>query len=362
MLCLQKTLFGKPFNEGTKIKLEVFKEYFKEWLPVFVSKEKPIWKRVQVFDFFAGKGKDKNGEQGSPLIAIDVITSYIEYIKKNNIEVILHLNELDKDSYNALKENVSGFDIDFKIKTYNSDFKILFGELYTSMKTSANFLFLDQNGIKEITREIFQQITSLEQTDFLFFISSSYFKRFATTPEFKKYFPFEPSEVENTDYYHIHRKVVNHYKSLITGKNQYFLAPFSIKKGANIYGLVFGTNHTLGIEKFLSVAWKKDKLTGEANYDIDNEKIDLFQQSLFEELSKPSKRQIFDKNLTENILNKNLNTNKSVYLFGLNEGFQLKDVNIVLKKLKADRKIDYDFTLLSADLHKMTITEFIKLV
>lgn len=358
----KKDLFDKPFDEGTKSKLDIYREYLKEWLPVFVSRVPPIWKKVQIFDFFAGKGKDKNGEKGSPLIAVNLINVYIEYIIQNKVEVILHLNELNEISYEALAENINGLGINFQIKTYNLEFKKVFEVLYPSMKESANFLFLDQNGIKEITKEIFEQITSLKKTDFLFFISSSYFKRFATTPEFKKYFPFEPSEVADTDYYHIHRKVVNHYKSLITDKKQYFLAPFSIKKGANIYGLVFGTNHTLGIEKFLSVAWKKDKLTGEANYDIDNEKIDLRQQSLFEEYNKPSKRQVFEKNLISAILNKTLTTNQSVYLFGLNEGFQLKDVNTVLRKLKTEKKIEYDFITLSADLHKIEKVEPIKLL
>lgn len=32
--------FTKPFDEGTKVKLEIFREYFKEWLPVFLSKKK----------------------------------------------------------------------------------------------------------------------------------------------------------------------------------------------------------------------------------------------------------------------------------------------------------------------------------
>ena len=357
-----KNLFDKPFDEGTKIKLEIFREYFEEWLPVFVSRKEPIWKTIQIFDFFAGKGKDINGESGSPLIAVAVINTLRQYIIQNKIKVILHLNELNRDSYNSLIENIPVPANNFEIKTYNKEFQVVFNDLYDSMKTSANFLFLDQNGIKEITNDIFQKITYLKQTDFLFFISSSYFKRFAATDEFRKYFPFDPKEVTTTDYYHIHRKVLNHYKSLIPINKEYFLAPFSIKKGANIYGLVFGTNHTLGIEKFLSVAWKKDKLRGEANYDIDNEKIDFKTPSLFEEFNKPNKRQVFEKSLRENILNGTLKTRYSVYLFALNEGFLLKDVNVVLRKLKLEKKIDFDFALISSDLHRYKDTQLLKLL
>ncbi len=113
-----KNLFDKPFDEGTKVKLEIFREYFQEWLPVFVSRKEPIWKTIQFFDFFAGKGKDINGELGSPLIAVGIINSLRQYIMQNKMKVILHLNELDKDSYNALLNNVSTLASDFEIKTY----------------------------------------------------------------------------------------------------------------------------------------------------------------------------------------------------------------------------------------------------
>jgi hypothetical protein len=154
------------------------------------------------------------------------------------------------------------------------------------------------------------------------------------------------------NYYHIHRNVLQHYKSLIPSNKKYYLAPFSIKKMSNIYGLIFGTNHTLGIEKFLTIAWKNDKLRGEANYDIDNERIDIATPSLFEQYNKPNKRQIFEQNLAENILNKELVNKHSVYLYTLNEGFLLKDANTVLNRLKSANKIKFDFRLITSDLHK----------
>jgi three-Cys-motif partner protein len=347
-----KDLFRKPFDEGTLVKLKIYKDYFKEWLPVFLSKKEPIWRTVQIFDFFAGQGKDKNDVPGSPLIAIEIVKSIEHFIKDNGIRVILHFNELDQDNYNFLIESLKDIEGDFEIKPYKEDFASLFSSLYESMKTSANFLFLDQNGIKQITSEIFNKIISLKQTDFLFYISSSYFKRFADTPEFKKYFSFDPIEIQQMNYYHIHRNVLQHYKSLIPNNKKYYLAPFSIKKGSNIYGLIFGTNHTLGIEKFLAIAWRNDKMRGEANYDIDSEKIDFNQPFLFDHFNKPNKRQVFEKNLTELILNKRLIDKHSVYLYSLDEGFLFKDANTVLERLKKKKDIDFQFKLISSDLHR----------
>ena len=145
--------------------------------------------------------------------------------------------------------------------------------------------------------------------------------------------------------------VLNYYKGLIPNDRKYHLAPFSIKKNKNIYGLVFGSPHTFGIEKFLSVAWKLDPLTGEANYDIDNEKISTNSPYMFEELMIPTKRQFFEQNLEHKILNKSLCSNIEVYSYTLNEGFLLKDANIILKKLR-NKKIIFDFNLITERLHK----------
>ena len=42
----RKDLFRKPFDEGTIDKLEIFEDYFKEWLPVFISRKEIIWNKI----------------------------------------------------------------------------------------------------------------------------------------------------------------------------------------------------------------------------------------------------------------------------------------------------------------------------
>lgn len=206
------------------------------------------------------------------------------------------------------------------------------------MNRTANFIFLDQNGIKQINENVFSKLISLKQTDFLFFISSSFIKRFSEVEDFNKYLRITKQALEGKSYYHIHRIVLEYYRSLLPEGKSYFLAPFSIKKPTGIYGLIFGTNHTFGIEKFLQVCWKHDKLRGEANFDIDNEKINVNMPALFSELNIPSKKQVFDSSLREKILSGKLKTNYDVYLFALNEGFLLKDANNILKKLGEEIK------------------------
>lgn len=353
-----KNLFRKPFDEGTIVKLKIFEDYFKEWLPVFIAKQNLFWKEIQIFDLFAGEGKDINGVYGSPMRLLKILNENRSLIQKNNIKINIIFNEFEKEKYKnllPLLKEIAEEDL-YKLITYNDDFSVVFDNYYNSMSQTANFLFLDQNGIKQITESIFGRLIKLKQTDFLFFISSSYLKRFAEVEEFQKYLKIKKEDLTEKSYYHIHRIVLNYYRSLIDENKNYYLAPFSIKKPAGVYGLIFGSNHTYGLEKFLTVCWKHDKLTGEANFDIDKEKIDLVRPSLFEQFNVPNKRQVFEQSLKEKILSQELKTNYDTYLYTLNEGFLLKDANVLLKDLKEKKKINYNFPLITSRVHKETVS------
>ena len=61
-----RNLHQKPFDEGTRDKLELYREYLREWLPVFINGSSVDI--LQIFDFFAGPGFDVDGNPGSPVI------------------------------------------------------------------------------------------------------------------------------------------------------------------------------------------------------------------------------------------------------------------------------------------------------
>ena len=358
-----RDLFRKPFDDGTIDKLQIFEDYFKEWLPVFIVRREIIWNEIQIFDLFAGEGMDVNGVLGSPMRILKVLNEFKEPILRSKVKVRVVINEYEKDKFEILARNLESIADRsiYALEYYNKDFIDVFNKYFDSMKQTANFLFLDQNGIKQITEEVFGKLIGLKQTDFLFFISSSYIKRFAEVEEFQKYLKITKQDLEDKSYYHIHREVLEYYRSKIPVLKKYFLAPFSIKKPAGIYGLIFGTNHTLGIEKFLNVCWRHDKLTGEANFDIDNENINQKQPSLFEQYNTPTKRQVFESSLKAKILKKEIKTDMDVYLFTLGEGFLIKDANSVLKELNKEGKINIDFSLTHSGIHKMKVVSKIKI-
>ena len=98
------------------------------------------------------------------------------------------------------------------------------------IKKYPSLVYLDQNGVKFISQEYLLELEKLSTTDFLYFVSSSYFKGFSDTDEFRKALEIELSEIEAEEYYHMHRLVLDKIKSRLRKDTELMLFPFSIKK------------------------------------------------------------------------------------------------------------------------------------
>lgn len=342
---MAKDIHHKPFDEGTKAKLAIFKDYLKEWLPVFIAKRDIYWKNINIYDFFAGPGSDITGIKGTPLLILDELEAYLETIDDKQLNVNLYFNEFDTNKCEELKQKVGNYDLEnkpYSIEFDSLDFKEAFNKKGLSMAKPnvANLVFLDQNGIRHISEEVFKYLIDIKRTDFLFFISSSTIKRFCEHPNIIQHINLSIEEVEKKPYHQIHRLILDYYQSLIPFNKELYLAPFSLKKGSNVYGLIFGSSHVLGIEKFLTTCWKLDPERGEANFDIDNDNIQEGQFDIFSgELDKPKKVEIFENELAEKIINQTLKTDKEIYLFTITNGFLPSHAKVVIKSLVDKNKI-----------------------
>lgn len=378
---MTKDIHNSVFDEGTKIKLYVLEQYLLEWLPVFLKKRNTFWDKIFIYDFFAGEGTDLANNFGSPLIILNQINSFCRDIVEKQLSVKLIFNEIIESKYHKLvklceersllcksnqgtNEKCPNFskpgDCSYELVIRNDDFQTFFDRIYSTMQQYPKyprFMFLDQYGIKYITSEIFSKLVSLERTDFIFFISSSFARRFIEIPEFRKYLDMTRQQFSQNKPYHCHRVIYNYYKSLLPQNKTYYLAPFSIKKGKNIYGLIFGSNHTLGIEKFLNVCWKINPQTGDANFDIDKEGIDPDRPSLFEEFNIPTKIQYFQKELRDKIQNHQISNNKEIYNFTFEMGCLPAHANQVIKKLQKEKILSKKFKIANQNIHRLEISE-----
>jgi len=343
--------FSNGFSDSTKLKLEIITEYFVVFMEIVSRLEKV--NTIRIYDFFCGPGFNEN-DPGSPIILLRNVNDILARRQYSNKEIVLVFNDVKKTHVDKLKENIIQENIPNKviIEYHNEEFKTLLPKEigYISNKNTASLLWLDQNGIDQIEEDIFRQISNCKLCDILFFIASNTLKRFFEHPNIKKYFRSEKlKDAGKMAVSNIHRLATDLYRGFIPKNKEYYLASFSIRKErdrntkskeltGNIYGIIFGSNSLRGLEKFLEVCWSKDKITGEANFNIDKEPIRDGQLSIIEEDNKIRKVDMFKKRLIEYLRN-NKCDNYMVYKFTLENGFLPKHTLDILKPIREEEKL-----------------------
>lgn len=369
----RKGFHSVGFDRGTKSKLEIFKEYFKESLPVFVHN--PYFKEIWIYDFFAGQGKNVKGEYGTALCFLNEITAHCPDIKIKNKRIFLILN--DKDECGLLESNVNNyltecrskcdgeciFQVGKNLVFRSRNFEDYFKEIYPKLRIrekSAKLIFLDPFNFV-IDKDLFAKLIDLPSSDFICFMPSSFIKRFPEEPSFKRYIDANEIDFKNSKPAHCHRSIADYFTTLVPKGKEYFVGCFSIKKRSNYNGLLFGSNHSLGAEKFQRVCWRKDIITGEADFNIDRELVYNKQGVLWEEAKTPQKIKIFNELLRQKILNKEIETDIDAYKLALSNRCLIKHSATVLNELMDEKKIER-FKTKNNDIHRIKepISIFVK--
>ena len=338
-----KDLHDKPFGESTIAKLEIFEDYAQAWIPTFVMQGKP---NICIFDFFAGTGYDKNRIPGSPIRLLKKIQEQKEHLFQKNVTVFLYLNEFESKKFEQLEKACEDFmDADeslankVKVKLLNEDFEKLFPKIFGEIKKYPSLVYLDQNGIKYLSDKYLLELEKTEQTDFIYFVSSSYLWRFGDREEFKNYVDFDLNEAKKQPYKHINRFLIEQLRNKLPQNTKLKLYPFSLKKGANIHGVIFGAKHPRAVDKFLTLCWKRNDTNGEANFDID-EDVGKAQLNMFES-RKLTKIESFEKGVREQVLNGSLTDNFDLLAYTYAAGHIGKHASKCLLEMKKNKKVDF---------------------
>lgn len=338
-----KDLHDKPFGDETLLKLRIFEDYTGEWIPAFVMQgTSPVF----ICDFFAGTGYDKNGVPGSPIRILKKIEGQLGNILNKDVKIVFHVNEKDPQKFELVQKSCEEYlnkstelRRAIEIHYYNEDFETLFETLKNSISQNPSLLLLDQNGVKFLSSKYLLALEQMRRVDFLYFSSSGYLVRFGDLPEFKKHIEIDLSEVRNSSYKFVHRNFIKALKKLLTSSTELKLHPFSIKKGSNIYGIIFGATHRLAVDKFLDIAWKIDPNSGDANFDIDDAESKK-QGDLFE--TKLTKVEAFQQNVRSKVLSGEITNNSEAYDYSHSEGHPGRHASEAVLKMKKDREITFE--------------------
>jgi three-Cys-motif partner protein len=376
---MAKDINKLEFNEGTKLKLDIFRKCFREWYPVFLYNK--YIDKLFIYDMFAGSGKDAKGNVGSPLILLEEAKGndrqYCKHLKDlqdsnsntQSLRVVFGFNEYNKKKLKALKLNIDAH-IEKCQSTCPDESCILktacnyVGEDFASLirnpnllKNLANnryakFILLDQYGFKQITNDVFLQLVNAPKTDFIFFIASSFINRFKTLPAVSAYFKEMNISLEKHTSKECHRVITDYFRTLIPAGKEYYLHSFTFKKRSNYYGLIFGTNHTLGMEKFLRVCWQEDPLSGDSNCYIDN---DFKSDELFYEPNDSNKKKNVSTKIKDKILDGTIRNNimglKCALMHGCKPDLYVQIITDM--KDKGEVVIVGRFNKISSDIHKI---------
>lgn len=343
-----------PFDEPTLMKLELYRQYLREWFPVFISSSRQCFRSIFVFDFCCGPGYDgtlppESPHPGSPIIALEELDKALETRKTlKKLEgvplpqVTFVFNDLDSKKVESLRESLRTrlLQRDVLIVYESLSFKECFAKYESLMGSQdvAVLAFIDQFGVSEVTSEIFTRLINKPNVDFLFYVAASIVNRMkemecirSKLPEIK---PAEYQEMKGTTAL---RYIARAYQRMVD-QNNIFLSHFAFKRGANVNGLIFGSHNILGIDKFLQKAWKLDPFCGEAGFDIDKANRQLIDDYLPLEIEgrpvdRPTKLLDFEERLRASILNKEIKTTTDVYLFAMTEGFLASHAKKVIMRM-----------------------------
>ncbi len=352
----KKDINKYEFSEGTKLKLDIFRQCFREWYPVFLHNR--YISRIYVYDMFAGSGKDSVMNPGSPIILFqEARGNNKQYcktlLKENAVGVTFGFNEFLADKRKELESNLADelisckkqcqericpFDSSFNFKSeeFSSliDNRIL--NRILANKSLAKFILLDQYGFKEINDDVFLKLVNSPTTDFIFFIATSFIKRFRKQSAVTSYFQKNKITFDETKPKECHKVITDYFRGLIPKEKKYYLHSFTIQKGVNYYGLIFGTGHPLGMEKFVKVCWRVDNLAGESNCNLYN---DFEPGNLFYNIQHTNKKTLVFNEIQNKILNCEIKDNLTGLDYALRCGCEPKLYVEVIDALIKEKKV-----------------------
>ncbi|UYN91888.1 MAG: three-Cys-motif partner protein TcmP [Anaerolineales bacterium] len=307
-----------------------------------------IASKILLFDLFAGEGKYKNEEKGSPIIALECIE---RHSKENgtcpDIRIVFNdsgMSEIEpeKSKIQRVAEFAAQIPVPNNVEIVYStqDFKDALKQAQIAFRAErrpAGLFFIDPFGYKEVPPDVIKDILAFGRTEVLLFAPISQMHRFATSAMHDDFPGSEPLKRFLTSLYGDTLPSFKSPEDFIEGIKQqfknflgakFYVGSFSLDAGSNTYALFFFTQSIDGFERMIEAIWKFDPNSGQGfrgeehpmlltKYELENYPSKLLQ---FIQISKSGR------------------TNHELLVFGLENGFRRTHTNQALNQL--DDKIE----------------------
>lgn len=160
------------------------------WLPKMLHYPR----RVLFIDGFAGPGEYIDGEDGSPIIALEALTSHSAFDKMQG-EIIFVFIEKDQDRAKHLESVVEPYKERLSencIRIFNSPFSEKISEILDAYESSGQrfppaFVMIDPFGVAHAPMSVIRRILSYPSTEVSFSFMYEAINRFGARPEFERH-------------------------------------------------------------------------------------------------------------------------------------------------------------------------------
>ncbi len=247
----------------TKTKHAILREYLKAWFPILAR-----WnRRIIYYDGFSGSGGYSGGEEGSPLIALNVAQD----CNLPNTEIVFVFVESNKKRAESLRKSIEQekWPNNFRYEVYDGESENVLSNILDYLekedfRIAPTFAFIDPFGVKGASFSIVKRLLENPKCEVLITFMTGTIRRFVTETPISRYTNelignSSAAEIIQTSDDKVSKARELYQKSLREVAE--FVRSFEMKS-VTIYDLFFATNHPLGHEKMKEAMWKVDESGG----------------------------------------------------------------------------------------------------
>jgi three-Cys-motif partner protein len=337
--------------EHSQAKLEFYKNYLAKYLIVLLND--PYTETINIYDVFCGIGIYDDGNEGSPIIAMNIIKDLKEQYPTKNIS--LTINDKDKTKVDFVSSYINdNYTNICNVEHHNLDadkmLQIVKSSIINQSRKTKNLIFIDPYGYKEIYKNDICEIMDSNNSEIIIFLPIAQMYRFSNVAL---------TDEENNSYNHLRRlikdffddshpiqnesfdsqmKYIDYIKDAFNCDDKYYSASYSIQRdNRNYYALFFITSHIYGLDRIVETKWKLDSNCGKGFKQ--KQEVHLF-SDYDEEQEKEDCLADLEKSLK--IFLQSNKSNLEIYEFVLKSGYLPKQASEVLKQLNDGLEFDRD--------------------
>jgi three-Cys-motif partner protein len=261
-----------PLKRHTLAKHQILRWYLDAWLAILGSGS---WAKddVVLIDGFAGPGRYRDGEKGSPLLMLD---AYLEHSADITARGHFYFIEENPARAQYLQGQIDGYVLPNAVEAevIQGSFDVEFSPLIERLRRRFSelpptFAFIDPFGAGGISVALSTPLLSIPRCELLVYVPVAHLARFVDHPDLTAtlntlYGSEAWREATKTDVLEERKRILHDLFLAEVEKKADWTRSFEItpQAGHNSYYLFFGTNSERGLQRMKDAMWRVDPQGG----------------------------------------------------------------------------------------------------